>query len=312
MEFSLILAEQVLVMFLLLLAGGILYKCRIVKEEGLKQMTDILLYLVMPFLILDTYQIDYNAELTLNMLLGFALSVGCIVLTIFLTQVLRIGAKKEQLTTERFTVIFTNCGFMGIPLISAVFGDMGVFYGTTYLTIFNFMIWTYGLALMQGKQTEKKPLKDRLRPFCSPTMICIALGVGMYFMQLKFPEPAERAISYIASMNTPLAMLIAGMNIVRSGLLQGLKRKRLYVTAAMKCFIAPIVTLFVLALLPVDATLRMTLLIASACPTGANGIMFAGKYNGDSKVASHMFALTTLCSIISIPVVIYIGTLLIK
>ena len=117
MEFSLILAEQVLVMFLLLLAGGILYKCRIVKEEGLKQMTDVLLYLVMPFLILDTYQIDYNAELTWNMLLGFALSVGCIGLSIFLTQVLRFGAKKEQLTTERFTVIFTNCGFMGIPLM---------------------------------------------------------------------------------------------------------------------------------------------------------------------------------------------------
>ena len=101
MEFSLILAEQVLVMFLLLLAGGILYKCRIVKEEGLKQMTDVLLYLVMPFLILDTYQIEYNAELTFNMLLGFALSVGCIVLSIFLTQALRFGAKKEQLTTEQ-------------------------------------------------------------------------------------------------------------------------------------------------------------------------------------------------------------------
>jgi repressor LexA len=71
---------------------------------------------------------------------------------------------------------------MGIPLISSVFGDMGVFYGTTYLTIFNFMIWTYGLALMQGKQTEKRPLKERLRPFCSPTMICIAIGVGMYYL----------------------------------------------------------------------------------------------------------------------------------
>ena len=134
----------------------------------------------------------------------------------------------------------------------------------------------------------------------------------MYFLQLRMPEPVERAVSYIASMNTPLAMLIAGMNIVRSGLLEGLKRKRLYVTAVMKCFVAPLATLLVLALLPIDTTLRMTLLIASACPTGANGIMFAGKYNGDSKVASHMFALTTLCSIISIPVVIYIGTLLLK
>ena len=137
-------------------------------------------------------------------------------------------------------------------------------------------------------------------------IVTMMLFVALLFILAAMVALLSEVVGFV------LAMLIAGMNIVRSGLLQGLKRKRLYVTAAMKCFIAPLVTLLVLALLPVDAILRMTLLIASACPTGANGIMFAGKYNGDSKVASHMFALTTLCSIISIPVVIYIGTLLIK
>lgn len=312
MEFSIILAKQVFTMFLLLLVGGILYKRNIIRDEGAKQLTDMLLYLIMPFLILDTYQIDYNPELTKNMLLGFLFSIFSIVIGILLSNWVKIKGKKEQITTERFAIIFTNCGFMGIPLIEAVFGNMGVFYSTTYLTIFNLMIWTYGLALMRGKQTGTRSLTERIKPFCSPTMICIALGIGMYFLRISFPEPVEKAVSYVASMNTPIAMIIAGINIVKSNLWSGLKRPRLYVTMLLKCFVVPLATLVFLVFLPVDTTLRMTILIASACPTAANSIMFAGKYNGDEKVASHMFALTTLCSIISIPAVIYIGTLVLK
>lgn len=310
MEFSLLLAEQVLIMFLLLLAGMILYWCKIIKDDGVKQLTDMLLYLVAPFLILQAYQMDYDAEIAKNMLLGFLLSAGSIVLSIFLSALMKWKGNPATIPTERFALVFTNCGFMGIPLVSAVFGKTGIVYCTTYLTMFNLFVWTYGLALMKGKDTEKHSLKERIKPFCTPTMFCIVLGTGMYFLRLRFPGPVEEAVSYIASMNTPLAMVVSGIYIARSGILKALKNPRLYAGMAVKCFAVPLLVLLVLCFLPLDETLRMTILIASACPTAANSMLFAGRFGGDEKAASHLFALTTMVSVFSMPAVVYLATFL--
>lgn len=311
MEFSMILAQQVLVMFLLLLAGMILYRCQNVRDNAVGQLTNMVLYLVAPFLILKTYQMEYDPQLTKNLLLGFLLSALSIGIGIVISMIMRWRGNPLQVPTERFTIIFTNCGFMGIPLVSAVFGDMGVVYCTTYLTMFNLLVWTYGLVLMKGKD-KKAPLLTRLKPFLTPTMVCIVLGIGMYFLQLRLPKPVEEAVTYIASMNTPLAMLVSGMYIVRSGVLSSLKNSRLYLAMLVKCFLVPLAVLAVLYVLPLDNTLRMTILIASACPTAANSILFADRFGGDERFASHMFALSTLVSIVSIPAVIFLATGMIK
>jgi predicted permease len=314
MELAGILANQVIVMFLLLATGMLLYKIKMITDEGNRQMAGVVLYVVAPLLILDTYSMEYDATITKNMLWGFLLSAISITIGILVSYVLKPGSKKESFPTERFTVIFTNCGFMGIPLAEAVFGAIGVIYCTTYITMFNLFVWTYGLALMRGKSSEKRSLKERIKPFLTPTMFCIVVGLLVYFLQIPMPKQLKSAVGYISSMNTPLAMIVSGIYIAQGDLLGALKKGRVYIVSAMKCLVVPFFMIFVLLFLPFDEKLKTTILILSACPSGANGMLFANRFGGDAKTASNVFTVTTIISILCIPFMVvlseWIGVLL--
>jgi predicted permease len=309
MEFTKIIGNQVFIMFLLISVGFILYKIKLISDATNKQLTGIVLSVVIPALIIDTYQMDYDATQANNMLLGFLLSFLSILTAIVLSYVLKFKSRKESLSTERFSVIFTNCGFMGIPLMSALFGSLGVFYCNTYLTMFNVIIWTYGIILMnhKKKETSKRSLKEQLKPFITPTMICIVLGLVMYFLKIKLPTPVAKTTKYVASMNTPLAMIVSGVCIAQSNLLSAIKKLRVYYVAFLKCFVVPLLIMAIFLLFPLDNTLLTTILIAGACPTAATTMLFANKYGGDVEMASNVFTITTIMSIISLPIVILIA-----
>lgn len=309
MEYAKILVNQVTIMFLLIMVGFLLYKIKVISDHTNQQLTNIVLYVVIPAMILDTYQMDYDKTEARNMLLGFALSFVSIVIGILISYILKIKSKKESLATERFCVIFTNCGFMAIPLISAIFGKLGVFYCNTYLTVFNILIWTYGVVLMKNKKDnkEKRTFREMIKPFITPTMICIVLGLSMYFMGIKFPSPVAKATEYIASMNTPLAMIVSGVYIAQSDLLSAISKLRVYYIAILKSFVVPFVVLLVFAFIPVDNILRVTILISAACPTATICMLFASKFDGDVERASNVFTICTLLSMISLPLVILIA-----
>lgn len=307
MELAGILANQVIVMFLLLATGMLLYKIKMITDEGNRQMAGVVLYVVAPLLILDTYSMEYDATITKNMLWGFLLSAISITIGILVSYALMPGSKKESFPTERFTVIFTNCGFMGIPLAEAVFGAIGVIYCTTYITMFNLFVWTYGLALMRGKSSEKRSFKERIKPFLTPTMFCIVIGLLVYFLQIPMPKQLKSAVGYISSMNTPLAMIVSGIYIAQGDLLGALKKGRVYIVSAMKCLVVPFFMIFVLLFLPFDEKLKTTILILSACPSGANGMLFANRFGGDAKTASNVFTVTTIISILCIPFMVVLS-----
>lgn len=304
MELAGILANQVAVMFLLLATGMLLYKIKMITDEGNRQIAGVVLYVVAPLLILDTYSMEYDAAITKNMFLGFLLSAISIIIGIVISFVLKWKSKEESYSTERFTVIFTNCGFMGIPLAQAVFGDIGVIYCTTYITMFNLFVWTYGLYLMRGKSTGKRSLKEKLMPFLTPTMFCIVIGLLVYFLQIPLPKQVKSAVSYISSMNTPLAMIVSGIYIAQGDLFGALRKGRVYAVSAMKCLAVPFFMIFVLMFMPFDEKLKTTILILSACPSGANGMLFANRFGGDTKTASNVFTVTTIASIACIPLMV--------
>lgn len=305
---SVILFKQVLVMFLLLITGYILYKIKVVDDSGKGQITNIVLYVVTPCLIINTYQMDYNADTAKNILLGLIMSAGGIVLSIFIANVVRIKANKENLTTERFAMSFANCGFMGIPLINAVFAEIGVLYCTTYVTMFNLFCWTYGVLLMDNnKEKKKKTWAQRLKPLCTTTIFSIIAGLIMYFCNIKLPQTLNTVTDYIASMNTPLAMIVSGIYIAQSDILSAFKNIRVYFLSAVKCLVIPLIFMLCIIPMPLDYTLKMTILICMACPTAATTMLFANRFGGNEKMASYIFTLTTLFSVVTIPAVVLIA-----
>lgn len=308
MEFAKILIEQVFIMFLLLLVGFVLYKIKMISDATNKQLTDIVLHVVTPALIISTYQLDYDATQAKNMLLGFFLSFLSMFIAIIFSYVLYVKRDKDSYNTERFCLIFTNCGFMAIPLMNALFGSIGVFYCNTYVTMFNIIVWTYGIKLMAHKsESSKRSMKEWIKPFLTPTMVSIVIGLVMYFFSIKLPYPVAKTSEFLASMNTPLAMVVSGVYIAQSDLLSVVKKLRVYYVSILKCFIFPLLLMGVFMLFPLDETLRTTILIAGSCPTAASAMLFASKYGRDVEKASNVFTITTLMCIVSLPVVILIA-----
>ncbi len=308
MEFAKILVNQVFIMFLLILVGFILYKIKMISDDTNKQLTGIVLHVVTPALIISTYQLDYDATQAKNMLLGFLLSFLSMFIAAIFSYVLYVKSKKESYQTERFCIIFTNCGFMAIPLMNALFGSIGVFYCNTYVTMFNIILWTYGIHLMaQKSEASKKSVKEWIKPFLTPTMISIVVGLFMYFFRIKLPSPVGKTSDFIASMNTPLAMIVSGVYIAQSDLVSAIKKLRVYYVSILKCFVLPILLMGVFMLFPLDETLRTTILIAGSCPTAASAMLFASRFDRDVEKASNLFTITTLMCIVSLPIVILIA-----
>lgn len=308
MELTGIVVNQVFIMFLLIAVGFVLYRLKLVSDQTNKQLTSIVLFVVGPALILNTYQMDFNPKDAKNMMLGFLLSLISILLAIFLSYLLYFKGKKESVPTERFCVIFSNCGFIAVPLMNALFGAIGVFYCNTYITIFNIVLWTYGISMMRRTDhQEKKTFAQHMKPFLNPTMVSIAIGLTMYFFRIKFPKPVGEAISYISGMNTPLAMIVCGVYIAQSDLLGAIKKLRVYYSVVLKGILLPLLVVAVFYFLPFDQTLRTTILITAACPTGANAMLIASGYGGDVERASNVFAISTLLSIITLPLTILVA-----
>ena len=306
MENALTLANQVFIMFLIMSIGFCLYSFKFVAEKTADDMTTVLLYIVTPALILKTYQQAYSSEDAKNLLVALGLASTAMALGIIVSYLSRIGSKKERADVEQFAACFPNNGFMGIPLIMSVAGTAGVFYSNTYLMMFQLAVWTFGVALLQKSNGMKFTPKTILKLFANPTVISVFIGLTCYFLRISFPKPFTKTCSYLADMNTPLAMLVAGMLIAKVDILGSFVRLRNYYIVLLRLIVFPLILIGVFALIPAPTHIKSYILIVTSCPTATNTILFAKKFRRDVQAASQIFALCTLLSIITIPVMIYL------
>ncbi|MBR6999378.1 MAG: AEC family transporter [Lachnospiraceae bacterium] len=304
MDTAVTLANQVFIMFLIMSIGFCLYKFRFVAERTADDMTTVLLYIVTPALILKTYQQEYSSENAKLLLVALGLASVAMVLGIIVSFLSRIGSEKKNADVEQFAACFPNNGFMGIPLIMAVAGTTGVFYSNTYLMMFQLAVWTFGVALLQRANGTKFTPRTVLKLFANPTVISVFIGLACYFLRITFPKPITTTCSYLADMNTPLAMLVAGMLIAKVNLLGSFLRLRNYYIVFLRLIVFPICLIGLFTFLPQPHDIKEYILIVTSCPTATNTILFARKFRRDVETASQIFALCTLSSIITIPLIV--------
>lgn len=314
MQSAIIVAVQAVIMLILLGAGYGLYKGKLLGDEATKQLSNIAITIINPIVIFNAYQTDFDPRKLRGLLVALALS--------FAAQALLVGAASvivrpahENYQTERFALSYSNCAFMGIPLVEATFGSDGVFYLTAFITAFNVFMWTHGVILMSGggKKTAKEHARELLKILLSPAILSIILGLAFFFAGLRLPEILQEPLNYLGSMNTPIAMIVSGATIAKSGLLDCFKSKRVYALQTVKLLIVPILlaALFVpVQIFGIDSSIVNTILIAAAAPTASATIMFAYKYGRDEKCASNHFALSTIASIITIPLILMLSGLM--
>lgn len=302
---GLLIGRQILIMFIILVIGALCYLKGLITKEGTKQLSAVELQLVNPLLIFMSYQKEYNSKLLNGLLWSFALSAISFAVMILLSYVF-IGKNRENKEIERFASVYSNCGFIGIPLINGIYGTDGVLYLTAYVTFFNLLVWTHGYMTMKGE----RDFSSFLKALKSPSVIAVFLGLICYLTNIRLPDVPASAMQYVSDMNTPLAMLIAGATAAQTNILKAMKKPAIYLVSALKLLVFPACAFAVCRFLGAPQIVLMTVTIAAACPVATTGTMFAIQMDRKPELCSEFFTITTLLSALTLPLITIAGTAL--
>lgn len=295
--------NQIMIMFFIIIVGVICYKTKLVDKEMNKKLSDLVLMLVNPIVIFISYQREFNATLLSGLMISLILAFITHMFGILISVIVIRKKQRADVAIERFAIIYSNCGFIGIPLVNGVFGSEGVFYITAYMTIFNLFVWTHGMITMSGKSDKKTVL----HAIFSPSVIATLLGFILFVSRILLPDIAIEALGYLGNMNTPLAMLVAGVTIAQTDFLRSLRKLRIYLITFFKLLFVPIVMLLVFHFIPMPRVVLITSVLAAACPTAATINLFSIRFDKNYMYASELFAISTIASIVTIPIVMIIA-----
>lgn len=307
MEYAWMIAKQIGIMFLMILLGAFCYKKQIITKEGNRQLSAVVLHVVCPVLIFMAYQTEFSAELLQGLLWAMLLAAVSFVISIGFAELAVRKKPQREVAIEKCSVIYSNCAFMGFPLIEALFGSIGIFYTTAYLTLFNLLVWSHGVMVMRSSVSWR----GLLQALKAPTILAIFAGVFCYVTNIRVPEVAAAALNYIASMNTPLAMLVAGATIAQTDLLRAFRNPRVYLVSAYRLAAVPLLVLAATFWLPVGREVYQSILLATACPVATICTLFAISYDKNALYASELFAVTTILSAVSMPLFVLLMNLVV-
>jgi predicted permease len=291
---------QVVILFVLIVAGIILTKAKILTETATKSFTDVVLYAATPCVIIKSFIREFDKSMLKNLIISFLASVILHIAFILISRLLLHSKEKSREVVLQFGVIFSNCGYMSIPLQQALLGDIGVFYAASYVAIMNFFVWSYGLFIMSG---DKKALSLK-RIVANPGLIGLVLGVIIFIFSVPMPKIISEPISYIAALNTPIPMLIIGYHLTKSNILKSFKDIKCILALFIKLILLPLISLIGMYFCGIRGDLLVSLVISCAAPTAAITTMFSAKYNKDTALSVNMVSITTILSLVTMPCIV--------
>ena len=295
-----IVGTQVFILFILIMLGFFGGKKKMITKEGVKCINDIMLYFVTPCVIINAFQREYDPTLLKALLLSILAAVISHVVCYIVGFILIHDKDEAAKRTKRFAIAYSNCGFMALPLLDALLGSEGVFYGAGYLTVFNILVWSYGQYTI-GKGKEGFEIK---KAFLNPGVIASIIGFIFFVTSFELPILIIEPIKYLAALNTPVPMLIIGYTISSFALKEQLKLKGEIIPIVSRLVICPMILLGILYLMGLRGTLLVASMISASAPVAAISTMFSIKYDGDVRLASKMVAVSSLFSIITMTLIV--------
>lgn len=296
----LMIASQVLVLFILIGVGFLCGKRGILTDLSSKKITDIVLYVVTPCVMISAFQREFSFELLGKILIAVLCAVLILAGSILVAKLVFHDKNESRNKVLQFAVVFSNCGFMSLPLQKAILGDDGWFYGSIFVAVFNVFAWTYGLVSMSG---DRKQLSIK-RIIFNPGIVGVTIALLLFVLRIQLPYIVIQPISYLADLNTPIPMLIIGFYLSQANFKKAFSDTGVYLGMAVRLVLIPLVATFVMTLAGVDKVITVAFIIASSAPTAATTTMFSAKFNRDVELSVSMVASTTIVSILTMPLVV--------
>lgn len=298
MELALITTQQVVVLFLLIGTGVLAVKTGVLRPEHKQALSNLLVYIVVPAMIVNSYRMEFSAEILRNLLAAFGMSTLAILAGTVITLLLTARKKDSRTPIFRFACIFSNAAYMGFPLISALFGSEGLLYASAFVTVFNILLWTMGYGFVSGSSSPKEVVRSLVR---TPVLYAVIAGLAVYLLQIPIPNLIAQPLELLAGMNTPLSMMITGMLIAAGSVKSIVTDVHIWKLAAVRMVLIPAVCLALFSLLGFHGTAAQVVVLLECCPAAAITSVFAVQFGHDESFAAGSVVLTTLLSIVVLP-----------
>lgn len=292
--------NQVIILFSIIGVGYYAKKKGIVNTEINKGLTRLLLEVTSPLMIIASFNYEFSGDIMKKMITLFLYSCGIHIVLIFLGYVLYKNREDGKREILRFSTVFSNCGFMGFPVLGSIYGDMGILYAAIFNIPFNIFSWTFGIMLFTGE----KGSKNLKKVFFNPGIISVLFGIILFVFSIKLPSPIYSTFKLVGDMTTPLSMIIVGNMLAQVSFKEIFKNRLLYNISFVRLLVIPAITYVILTLLKADPMIKNIAVMVEAMPAATLTAIFAESFDKEPEFASQVVFITTMLSVGTIPLVL--------
>lgn len=303
MNISILLMQQIVQLFLMIFMGYLIVKTGLVRDDDSKVLSKIILYLIVPCVIINAFQVDYTTDTVKGLLIAFAASV---MTQVILLVVISVAGKLLHLNeVEVASVYYSNSGNLIVPIVTFILGQEWVLYGCVFMSVQLVFLWTHCKKIISREASY-----DWKKIILNINMISIFIGVILFFTGIRLPEIIGNTLASVGTMIGPASMIVTGMLFAGMNLKQIFANKRVYFITFLRLIVVPLIALVLiklsnLASFSADGNkIMLIVFLAIITPSASTVTQMCQVYGNDSKYASAINVMTTLLSIITMPVMV--------
>ncbi len=306
MEVSVVL-NQMVVLFIIMLLGYFAYKKNIINDEASKAFSSLIVNITNPAFIisgvLGDSQIGDAKQVITVAVIATLMHLGLMIIGFIVTILMRIKKSENGLYNAMF--VFSNIGFMGFPIISSIFGKEVLLYGAIFIIPFNVLVYTYGIYLLTKDKEGSKGSFSIKRIFNVGVIACI-IAVLIYAFNIKLPSFVVSTVDMVGNVTTPLSMMVIGVSLAKINLKDLISDKNLYIFSIIKLLVIPIISAFIIKNFITDEIIYATTVLLLSTPVASMSVMLANEFDGNVELASKGVLVSTILSVITIPLVVFV------
>lgn len=281
---------MVIVLFIILLIGLLLGKMKVINKESSSTLSFLVINVAMPMLIVSSCNLEFNEQTKNEAIWLIIMAVAAFLFSILLAQLIFKNAVPKCAT------VFSNAGYMGLPVLNSILGAEGLFLGAIFQMVFHVFTWTYGISLF----TKSNKFKDSLKKMFNPSLVAVAICIALMLTGWKVPSVIKSVLEIVGGLTTPLSMLLIGATLSHVNFKEIIRVKEIYIVTALRLFIIPAFVLLFLLFPNIPKVSVYVVFIINAMPSAAITGILAMKYKNDENLASSIVAFSTLISIVTL------------
>lgn len=294
---------NVISLFLIILVGVYGVKRKIITDEIQKGLTNMLMNITLPFLIITSFSLEFDENMKSNILKAFLYSFICFIITATVSYILLIVINnKEKKNILQFVNVFSNCGFVGFPIISSIYGAEGVVYTAIFNVFFNIFLWTYGVMLY----SDNFKIKDIKKVLTSPGIVAVYIGLPLLLFNIQLPGALYKSFKLVGDITTPLSMIIIGCVLTKVKIKEAFMDLTVYYGTFIRLILIPLGTILFAKIIKDDSILINTIIVLQSMPAATMTSIMAESYSKEGNYAAIMVFVTTLFSVVSFPIILKI------